>query len=352
VNPGRAYLTGVIEGFYGQPWTWAQRQGWVDWLHALGLNTFLYAPKADPWLRRRWQEHWPAADWAELRALSRRCRERGVAFCPGLSPFRLYSDYGESARRRLRHKIERLNELRAPLLALLFDDMPGDQSDLAARQGDIVADVLRWSDTRRLLVCPTYYSSDPVLERAFGTRPARYWRTLGEALPAAVDIFWTGSRVCADAIGVSDVTAIGRLLGRPVTLWDNWPVNDGARRSQHLFLTPPPARDPGLRRHCRGHLCNGMNQPWLSLPALAGLAQHYGSIRCAPQWLAAHLGPATAGALAEDAALFAGTPRDELDAGERRRLRARYGSLPGPAAAELRAWLDGAWTFDPACLTD
>ena len=39
---------------------------------------------------------------------------------------------------------------------------------LAQRQADIVADVCRWLPGVRILVCPTYYSFDPVLEKYFG----------------------------------------------------------------------------------------------------------------------------------------------------------------------------------------
>jgi beta-N-acetylglucosaminidase len=33
------FLSGAIEGFYGQPWTDAERVALFDWLAAWGLNT-------------------------------------------------------------------------------------------------------------------------------------------------------------------------------------------------------------------------------------------------------------------------------------------------------------------------
>ncbi len=41
------FLAGVIEGFYGQPWTQAERFELFDWMASWGLNTYLYAPKDD-----------------------------------------------------------------------------------------------------------------------------------------------------------------------------------------------------------------------------------------------------------------------------------------------------------------
>lgn len=348
----RPPLTGVIEGFYGRPWTFSQRQAMVDDLADLGLDLYLYAPKADAHLRRRWVHDWPAGARAALAALAGRCRQRGVTFCPGLSPFRLYERYRKPERDRLRRRVEQLNRLAAPRLAVLFDDMPGAVPELAARQAEILYDIDRFSDGEGLLVCPTYYSDDPVLDRVFGPRPARYRERLGSALPAGAVVLWTGAAVCPERVSAEDLRGAAEAFGQPVALWDNWPVNDGAVRSRHLFLGPPPDRQGALSRHCVGHLCNAMNQPVLSLPALAGLAALHGRIGDADGWLRARLGSGTSRALAEDASLLAGTPRDRLSGRQRARLRERYGALPGPAAKELLAWLEGAWQFDPACLTD
>ena len=46
---------GLIEGFYGKPWSWQERAETVSWLGARGFRFYLYAPKADTHLRRRWR---------------------------------------------------------------------------------------------------------------------------------------------------------------------------------------------------------------------------------------------------------------------------------------------------------
>jgi len=43
---------GIIEGYYGAPWSWAERAAQVDFLAPHGYGFFTYAPKADPFLRR------------------------------------------------------------------------------------------------------------------------------------------------------------------------------------------------------------------------------------------------------------------------------------------------------------
>jgi hypothetical protein len=138
------FLTGILEGFYGRVWSHETRLAYADYLEQAGLNTCLYCPKADPWLRKQWQSDWPAARWRELLEQSAAYRRRGIHWGVGLSPFALYQQYGRSQREQLRRKVARLAELDAPLLAILFDDMPGEIDDLASRQAEIVADVVAW----------------------------------------------------------------------------------------------------------------------------------------------------------------------------------------------------------------
>lgn len=353
----KAFFTGVLEGFFGRPWTHSARLAYADWLPALGLDYYLYAPKADPWLRRRWHEDWPAQQWRELVQLAAHYAGRGAGLGIGLSPYELHASTGGDALARLRAKVARINELGAPLLAILFDDMRGAQADLAERQLDIIHTAAEASTATHLLVCPTYYSTDPVLERVFGQRPARYWETLGAGLPETAGLFWTGRRVCPERLDAEDIAPLREHVRCPVVLWDNYPVNDSAQRCGRLFLAPPPARDPALERQVAGHFSNAMNQPLLSLPALAGLGRLYGRGRADERWLAAVLGRRTLEALSVDAAVFGGPGLDGLPADHARELAARYQALasdPGESAAglEVAQWLRGEYAFDPACLTD
>ncbi len=346
------FLAGVVEGFYGRPWSHQLRLEYAGFLRDLGLNSYLYAPKADPFLRKRWQGDWPAGDWLQLRELAGHYAATGVKFGVGLSPFLLYAAYGAVERRQLRDKIERLNQLDAPLLAVLFDDMPGAQPDLAGRQAEIVADIRGWTTASRMLVCPTYYSFDPVLERHFGQRPESYWKDLGRLLPADTDILWTGNAVCSPAITTGDLEQAQEALGRPLVLWDNYPVNDGAVRSRHLYLHPLEQRQCSDSAALRGHFCNPMIQGLCSLPALLGLARLYaGAGEAADSVLASVLGAAAWRQLQRDRELFRDRGLD-MPESQRQSLEALYSALPGAAAAEVARWLRGEDGFDPACLTD
>lgn len=345
----RHFLTGIIEGFYGQPWSFETRVAYADYLQLLGLDTYVYCPKADPYLRKRWQERWPTPIFEEIKALADIYAGRSLQFGVGLSPFELYKKYHNKQKQQLRDKVAELNELGAPVLAILFDDMPGDQPSLAQRQLDIVNDIAAWSNAKRVLVCPTYYSLDPVLEKYFGQMPKHYWRDLGRGLSSGIDILWTGNKVCSESVSAADIAHIQSELAHQIVLWDNYPVNDGALRSNFLYGRKLHDRDPQLATVLSGHLCNPMNQGCLSLLALQGLSELYG--RTIGD-LGAAVGAATCTQLAVDMADFQQLGLSGLGEPRRQQLAQKYARIAGPAAAEVVAWLRGEYTFDPACLTD
>jgi len=351
-RPVDGFLTGIVEGFYGRPWSFETRIAYAEFLSRAGLNTCLYCPKADPYLRKQWQSDWPKAQWQQLLELSRAYRQLGVFWGVGLSPFALYLDYGPGQRDQLQRKVARLSQLEAPLLAILFDDMPGDVGALASRQAEIVADVISWLPGVRVLVCPTYYAFDPVLEKFFGSMPTDYWSQLGRELPPGVDVFWTGNRVCSESITRADIEDICARLGRPVLLWDNYPVNDGAVRSNFLYLRKLSGRERLPARLLSGHLCNPMNQGLLSLPALTGLAELYATGSSDARWMREAIGAATWDQLQQDRQAFETLGLSGMGEERCNTLARQYRALPGEAAQEVAQWLSGDFHFDPACLTD
>lgn len=75
------------------------------------------------------------------------------------------------------------------MLCILFDDMRGDVDKLPALQVNVISDVCAWSNAKRFIVCPTYYSYDSRLAREFGPPPKTYLRDLGRMLDSRIDVF-------------------------------------------------------------------------------------------------------------------------------------------------------------------
>lgn len=339
---------GLIEGFFGRPWSWADRREAVRFLGRRGYRFYLYAPKADAFLRRRWREPLPEEALAELAALGAACRESGLRLGVGLSPFELHLHPAAGWQEAMVRKLAELDRAGIQDLAILFDDMRGDVPDLAERQAAIVGFAAERTGATRILCCPSYYSDDPVLDCAFGERPAFYLETLGRLLDPAIHILWTGEEVVSREYSPGHLERIAGLIGREPFLWDNYPVNDGARMSRHLHLRAFTGRPAAIAPHLAGHGINLASQPVLSrIPALTlvdsyaqGEAYEYGAAfeRAAREVLGERLARQVRGDLLtlQDRGL------DRL-AERKAALIACYAAFDHAAAREIVAWLDGHW---------
>lgn len=341
---------GIIEGYFGRPWSFPDRTAVMRTLAANGYRFFIYAPKADEHLRRRWREPHPAATHEALAAFAADCRAAGVRFGVGLSPFEIYRHFDDNARAALRTRIAALEALKLDDLAILFDDMRGDIEDLAQRQATIMAFVADFTRASRLIMCPSYYSNDAILDRVFGVRPANYLEDLGRLLDPKIEVFWTGEEVCARAFSPGHLQEVTQRLRRKPFLWDNYPVNDGPRMSRFLHLRGFTGRPASIAPHIAAHAVNPALQPQLScIPALT-LRDSYGQGE-RYSYMAAFRAAARTIMGDELAALLEGDLLSLQDAGldhlgqRAARLRARWAAHTHPAAREIVAWLDGAYAI-------
>jgi hyaluronoglucosaminidase len=261
---GRAFaVRGIVEGFYGQPWSHSARLHAISFLAPRGLNAYVYATKDDAKHRADWRVPYDAGERARFRELAAAAVANearfGFAISPGLDV--TYEDPVDRA--AILAKVEPLLDVGVPWFLLLLDDIPM-QPGLAPRQAELAAwlfDRLRAARSdASLTLCPTEY---------VGTRPSAYLGELGAGLPSAVDVMWTGPTVCSPTVRVDDARGwTGALGGRRTILWDNTPVND-ATMTRELHLGPYRGRDADLVDLVGGVLCNPMTQPRASLVQLA-----------------------------------------------------------------------------------
>lgn len=261
MNP-MPFLSGVIEGFYGRPWTHAQRLALFAQMQAWGLNTYLYAPKDDLRHRHLWREPYPPAEAAELRELIAASHAAGVAFiyavAPGLDPA-----YGSAAGiAALGQKVAQLQQLGCRHFAVLFDDIvPATASGLlgatahdAAAQVEFAHQLMALQRTRDsgalLCFCPTPYCG----RMAGPVAASSYLRHLGEALDPRIHVFWTGPEIVSAEITPASVRELATVLRRKPLIWDNLFANDYDLR--RLYLGPFSGRPPALRNEVAGLLCN------------------------------------------------------------------------------------------------
>jgi hypothetical protein len=339
---------GIIEGFYGKPWSWEARHETITALAAYGYRFYLYAPKFDPYLRRRWQEPHPDPLANRLRELSGHCRDNGVRFGIGLTPYELFNSFDDESKQALQEKLEFFDDIEVEHLAILFDDMRGDVPSLARNQIEIVHWAAARTKATRVIVCPSYYSVDPVLDRVFGNRPDSYVEDMGSGLDEGIEIFWTGEEVISRQYSRGHLERVAEQLRRKPLLWDNYPVNDGQRMSQYLHLrgfTGRPASNAAL---IAAHGINPALQPTLNrIPCITlsdsyrqGESYQYSeSFRHA---CAEILGDELGEKVREDLLTLQDIGLDRLGEKEKT-LRERYGGDTHPGAQEIIEWLDGAY---------
>jgi hyaluronoglucosaminidase len=319
-------IRGLIEGFYGPPWSWDERLDVMAWCHERGMTHYLYAPKDDPLHRERWRERYPAEALAGFeRLLEAGTLQVGFALSPGLS-----IDYASpDDRAALLEKLVQLTALGVRLVCLALDDIPPRPG-----LGDEHAGLTRWlreeldADVTLVLV-PTEYT---------GTTSTPYLDALATGVPLEVPIAWTGATVVCDEITADDARARAASLGdRPPLVWDNYPVND-ALMADRLFLGPLRGRDPALANACAGYLANPMVQPVASKLPLSSVAAFLRGDDPTAAWEqdAAALG------IRGFAAACDGVEPWQLT----RAVVSSFGPARQEAMARLRAWIDEAVDVD------
>ena len=339
---------GIIEGFYGKPWSWEERAETVSFLAPYGYGFYLYAPKFDPYLRREWQDEYPDNLAERLKSLSTHCRKSGVRFGVGLTPYELFNNFDSASKEALKRKLKFFDAIGVEDLGILFDDMRGDVPDLAKKQLEIVEYAASRTKASRIIVCPTYYSDDPILDKVFGARPENYEKDLGKGLDDSIEIFWTGEEVISREFSRGHLERVAEQLSRKPFLWDNYPVNDGQRMSQYLHIrgfTGRPSSNAGL---VAAHAINPALQPSLNrIPAITlsdsygqGEKYEYGESfrRACIEVLGKELG----GMIREDLLTLQDIGLDRLREKEKA-LRERYSGVDHAGAREIIAWLDGAY---------
>lgn len=264
-------VRGVVEGFYGRPWTAEQRLDMVDFIAELGMNTYVYSPKDDPFTRRRWREPYGAEAADGLRALTQRARDAGISLWYGLSPG-LSMHYAEPADvTAVRAKLDAVRALGFADLSLFLDDIPwqlqhpGDVAafpDLVSAQLSLTRALEADAGTGRLMVCPTLYCGR-------GNEP--YIAALGQGLAPQTALFWTGRAICSPELDAADAEIFAAATGRRPLYWDNFPVNDVAMTGE-LHIGPYLGRDPRLGSAAAGVIANPMPLAEASKIGIASVA--------------------------------------------------------------------------------
>ena len=222
---------GVVEGFYGTPWSHQARLGQMDYYRLCRMNTYIYGPKDDPYHSSpHWREPYPEEEAAQIAELAERARRNGVDFVWAVHPGKDIRWDGDDLD-SLIGKFSQMYDLGVRSFAVFFDDISGAGTD-PDRQAELLNAlndrfVRRKGDVAPLIMCPTEYN------RSWSDPKKGYLSTLGKRLDPSVRIMWTGDRVVSD-ITEEGLRWIEGQTGRPAYIWWNFPVSDYVR--DHILM--------------------------------------------------------------------------------------------------------------------
>ena len=270
-----SYLAGVVEGFYGPTWSSANTIKILQFMSQHYMNTFVYAPKNDPYIRAQWNQPYPAQDLANLKTLVSAAHQNHIQFVVSISPGLSIVYSNPADRAALLNKIAQLQSIGVQTFMLSFDDIPqtldtSDQNIYGNNLGWAQSDLANYVVTKesaanlhfRLIFTPTVY---------WGDSANSYWTSLKTHLDPSVDVVWTGPYVLSPTITTPEVQTVQAEIGHPLVIWDNYPVNDYSYVMNHrpqLFMGPLMGREPSVVSAVGGYLFNPMLQPLASEVAL------------------------------------------------------------------------------------
>lgn len=254
---------GVIEGFYGIPWSFEERMSMIKFLSDIEMNQYVYAPKDDPYHNVKWREPYPDEKLAEISKLAELSRNKGVDFVWAIHPGQNLIDFNlyEEEIDKLFKKYDSLHEAGVTSFALCMDDI---DRDLAYEQRNfhlrLVKDILKklksYENSKLLFVHPWYNSCwiDDKGEEYF-----KLFQNLD-----SLEIMWTGYDVVVPIIKSSQ-ERFTELSQKEANIWFNWPVNDYLR--DRIFMEIFEFYDSSETNY-KSILSNPMNQAELSKIAI------------------------------------------------------------------------------------
>ncbi|KAB0795141.1 hypothetical protein PPYR_11980 [Photinus pyralis] len=253
------FICGVIEGFYGRPWTTEQRKDLFQKLKKWGLDSYVYAPKDDYKHRAYWRELYTVEEAEHLTGLISAAKEHNVTFYYALSPGLdvTYSSTKEIT--ALKRKLEQVAQFGCTAFALLFDDIEPEMSEadkeifqsFAHAQVSVTNEIYQHLGQPKFLLCPTQYCESRAMPNVTNSE---YLNTLGSKLAQEIDVMWTGPKVVSRILTADSIQKITDVLRRPPVIWDNIHANDYDQK--RVFLGPYSGRSPDLIPKLRGVLTN------------------------------------------------------------------------------------------------
>lgn len=263
---------GTVEGFYGDPWSHADRLEQLRFYGKLKMNTYIYGPKDDPYHSSpSWRQPYPADQAAQIRELTAEAARNKVDFVWAIHPGQDI-EWNATDSANVIAKFGLMYDLGVRAFAVFFDDISGEGAKPAKQAGLLnyiqQEFIAKKHDVQPLIMCPTEYN------RAWAKTD--YLDILGEQLDPAIHIMWTGNRV-VDDITLEGLEWVNARIRRPAYVWWNFPVSDYCR--DHLLMGPAYGLDSEAVNAMSGFVANPMERAEASKVGLFGAGLYGWNVR-------------------------------------------------------------------------
>lgn len=268
-------LRGMIEGYYGIPYTNVKRKSIMEFGSYFKMNVYAFAPKDDPYHRDLWWELYPESELNEIADLAKFGEEHYNHYTWTIAPFKpdsnpITSENRDEGLEKIIKKFEQLYDAGVRQFGVLGDDV----GDLPYETVVYVMNKLNvWrkakGDINDLIFCPQGYNMD---DWAF--RDGTEANIIDDGFDPDIHIFYTGTTTCnvvsreaIDRWKTEKVDREGRVRRDPL-FWMNWPVNDIDRDEwRRVFLGKGEVYEQGVSDMI-GVLTNPMDEAEASKVAL------------------------------------------------------------------------------------
>lgn len=265
---------GTVEGYYGAPWSFEARKAQFEFYGRNKMNTYIYAPKDDPYHHGMGcYKPYPADKAAQIRELVKIAKANHVRFVWAIHPANTVQWQENGGKKQLDglvRKMEWMYDLGVRDFGVLVDDSSGEIGK-AERQVQLCNYLLehfirKHPDVNQtLIMCPTGYNK--------AWTNAKFLNTLGTGLNPSIPVMWTGNTVVHD-ITLEGQQWVNQHVKRPTFIWWNWPCNDFKRSRISMGRTYGLGTEPEMKTAMSGFVANPMEHAEASKVGLFGVADY------------------------------------------------------------------------------
>lgn len=260
---------GVVEGFYGKPWSHMARLRQLEFYGRNKMNVYIYGPKDDPYHRTPdWRIPYPEEEAERMRELVQAATDNNVIFYWAIHPGQDIK-WNDEDRDNLLRKFEHMYQLGVRGFAVFFDDISGEgtKADKQAELLNYIDDnfIQTKHDVAPLIMCPTEYN------KSWTKLEGGYLATLGERLNKDIHIMWTGDKV-VETIDMETLDFVNPLIKRKAFIWWNFPVSDYVQ--PHLLMGEVYGNGLDIKDDISAFVSNPMEYAEASKIAIQSIADY------------------------------------------------------------------------------